>query len=99
MTRPSGALVEHRDRVIEILREHGVESAIVFGSVATGIDTEQWDLDIAVRFVDRPTGFAYFGALVALEEQLMRVLGIRVDVVERDQLWGATATNFIVELL
>ena len=64
------------------LRERGVESVSLFGSVARGEPYPQ-DVDLAVRVTDRFSegGFDYFGKLERLERRLRKMLGCEVDVV------------------
>jgi predicted nucleotidyltransferase len=72
-----------RDDVIRILQHHrpelaerfGVESLVLFGSVARGEATQASDVDLLVAF-DRPTG--YFG-LVRLQLFLQELLGCEID--------------------
>jgi predicted nucleotidyltransferase len=66
------------------LRELGVLSASLFGSVARGDDTEASDIDIAVRLdpVRIPHGLAYFGFLDDLKAELSEALDRRVDVIQ-----------------
>ena len=80
-----------RDEIIRVLRTHeaelravGVASVSLFGSVARNDAGPDSDVDIAVRLEEtfsRP-GFDYFGRLEALESDLSRILGCKVDVVE-----------------
>lgn len=81
MTRPSDALAAHRAELIEMLKENGVESAVIFGSTANGTDSELSDLDIAVSFQVPPRGLAYYGALVDLEEKAAQIVRVPVDMV------------------
>ena len=82
--------VTKRDEAIALLRAHepelraaGIESVLIFGSVARGEATPGSDLDLVVR-VDaafREGGFACFGRLHELNAQLRHILGCPVDVV------------------
>ncbi len=62
----------------EVLRAHGVEQALIFGSFATGRVRPGSDLDIAVRGVD-PAGFYRLAA--ALE----RAAGMNLDLLDLEQ--------------
>lgn len=93
--RPADALGQHRDELVQLLRDHGVTSAVIFGSTATGTDTELSDLDIAVRFEERPRGFAYYGALADLEAHASRLVGVRVDLgMAGGNDWSSTIVLF-----
>ena len=64
------------DHQSEFLRQFGVKSLSLFGSVARDEATETSDVDVLVEF-DRPTG--YFG-VIALQEHLESLLQCKVDV-------------------
>ncbi|HKY36240.1 MAG TPA: nucleotidyltransferase family protein [Polyangiaceae bacterium] len=71
-------LVQHHDE----LRERGVASLVLFGSVARRQATETSDIDLLVDF-DRPVGLF---APARLQAVLQVWLGRRVDLVPRDSL-------------
>lgn len=80
--RPSQALQRHRDRIREIALSHRVTNVRVFGSVLSGEDTEESDLDILVE----PTkGTTYFD-LGAIQYELSELLGLPVDVLTPNAL-------------
>ena len=79
-----------RDAVIAALRAHeaelrdaGVATLSVFGSVARGESSEDSDVDILVRLEDQipHSGFRYFGCLTELESRLRDILGTDIDLV------------------
>ena len=77
-----------RDTVLGIIQRHqaefeglGVVSLSLFGSTARDEATEESDIDVAVRLVEGPHGFAYFGRLDRIEARLSELLGRPVDVV------------------
>lgn len=76
-----------RDQVLEILAEHkeelkqhGVKSIALFGSVARGEDSAKSDVDILVEFDQVRNKIGLF-AFVRLRRRLEEMLGIRVDLV------------------
>ena len=71
-----------RNRQAE-LRELGVVSLSLFGSVARGDDGAQSDIDVAVTLdpATTPRGFYYIGRLDELKEHLEAALGRAVDLV------------------
>jgi predicted nucleotidyltransferase len=71
-------LAEHREE----LRESGVASLLLFGSVARRQATETSDVDLVVEF-DRAVGLF---ALLRLQARLASWLGRRVDLVPTDSL-------------
>jgi uncharacterized protein len=80
----------NRDEVIATLRAHeaelraaGIESLSLFGSVARGDQTEDSDVDVAIRLSPGVAdgGFAYFSRLDALTRRIRDILGCPVDVI------------------
>jgi predicted nucleotidyltransferase len=65
------------------LRQAGVESLSVCGSVARDEATDGSDVDVVVRLAaDAPhAGFAYFGRVDELTQRLQQILGQPVDVI------------------
>lgn len=76
-TRASEALAAHRQEVLRIIAARRGSMVRVFGSVATGTDTDDSDLDLLVRFEPGTTIWDVMGAELDLED----LLGVRVDVV------------------
>jgi predicted nucleotidyltransferase len=79
-----------REEVISALRQHaaelnaaGVVSVSLFGSLARG-ESDPRDVDIAVRLDESFStgGFDYFWQRERLRENLSKLLGSKVDVVE-----------------
>lgn len=75
--RPSQLLREVRDKVLAAVQAVGGEDVRIFGSVATGRDRPDSDLDLLVTF---PPG-ADIVTLLSLEEELANLLTVPVDVV------------------
>jgi predicted nucleotidyltransferase len=74
--RPSEALAAHRDELRELVSRYDVRQPRVFGSVLTGTDTEDSDLDL---LVDRGEATTLF-TLAGLEHQAQELLGVPVSV-------------------
>ena len=68
----------------EICHQNGVEFLGVFGSVAKGEETSNSDVDVLVRF--GKNGVKGLMGMVAMERQLGKVFGKKVDLVTRDFL-------------
>jgi len=66
-------LAQHRDE----LKEYGVESLSLFGSVSRGEATPESDIDVLVEF-SRPVGMLAF---LRLQHRLAEILGRKVDLV------------------
>ena len=69
-------------RLAEVCEQYGVRTLKIFGSFARGEATEESDIDLLVTFV-RPVGFFKLGAL---ERELSRLFGRRVDLVTEGAL-------------
>jgi predicted nucleotidyltransferase len=75
--RASEALEKHREEIRRIVHAHKAENPRVFGSVATGTDDEDSDLDLLIDPLD---GMSLFD-LNVMANQLESLLGIPVDVI------------------
>ena len=75
--RPSIALEHHRNVVQQTVRRYRVSNARVFGSVASGTDTETSDLDILVD----PTPDTTLLDLGGLQDELESTMGVKVHLV------------------
>jgi len=75
--RPSEALDVLRSEVKQAIARHGGKSGSVFGSVATGNDTVESDLDLIVDFAPD----CDITDLLALQDDLANLLTVPVDVV------------------
>ena len=74
--KPSVRLRQHHEPVLRIAAEVGVLNVRVFGSVLSGEDTEESDIDL---LVDAPKGITLFD-MARLQRQLEADLGVSVDV-------------------
>lgn len=74
--KPSVALKDHRDAIRRIVEANRARNARVFGSVATGEDAEDSDLDLLVDATADTTLFD----LGAIRSELETLLGVPVDV-------------------
>ena len=73
---PSQALQNGRETIRNLARQHRTFNPRVFGSVLTGQDSADSDLDVLVEPLPETTLFDLGGLQDALEE----ALGVRVDV-------------------
>lgn len=80
--RPSQALKLHRDRIREIALSHRVTNVRVFGSVLSGEDTEESDLDILVD----PTRDTTLFDIAKIQVDLADLLQVDVDVLTPNAL-------------
>ena len=65
------------------LKQAGIASLSVIGSVARGDDGPHSDVDVVVRLTDeaRRGGFAYFGRIDRLRQRLESILARHVDLI------------------
>jgi predicted nucleotidyltransferase len=74
-------LQQHR---AELMRDYGVKSLALFGSVARDAACDASDVDLLVEFDDRPVGYFHLGRTY---QYLRRILGgQKVDLVLRRAL-------------
>jgi len=72
-----------RRRLPELRKRYGIRSLGVFGSYVRGEQHGRSDLDVLVEFGDEPLTLLEF---IALENELSRLLGVPVDLVEKQTL-------------
>ncbi len=74
--RPSDALATHRAALRQLVGRYNVAHPRVYGSVLTGEDTDESDLDLLVDATESTTLFT----LVGLEHHAEELLGVPVSV-------------------
>ena len=67
---------EIKKTLIEVLKQHGVKKAALFGSIVRGEATEESDIDLLIEFEGRKSLLDLAGLQLDLQELLRR----RVDV-------------------
>jgi len=76
-------LEEIRETIVPVILPCGVKQIAIFGSVSRGEDTPDSDVDILVALKDLddrpPIGLKWF----AIEQELSRLLGRKVDLVSK----------------
>ena len=80
--RPSEALQKNRENIRQIVLAHHVTNVRFFGSVLTGDDTEESDLDLLVD----PTTETSLMDIGAIRYKLKILLGVSVDVLTPNSL-------------
>lgn len=68
------------EKVISILRKHGIKKILVFGSYARGEATPKSDLDLIVEF---PKGTSLLDH-IGIENDLIEKLKIKVDLISKN---------------
>jgi predicted nucleotidyltransferase len=74
--KPSEALATHRDELRLLISRYSFAHPRVYGSVLTGKDDDESDLDLLVDATERTTLFT----LAGLEHEAQRLLGVQVSV-------------------
>ncbi len=74
--KPSEALAAHRAELRQLVSRHGLSRPRVFGSVLSGTDTDESDLDLLVDATVTTTLFT----LARLEYASQELLGVPVSV-------------------
>ena len=86
-TSASLTLNELRTRLRSFCESHPIEKLEVFGSVAKKTANEDSDIDLLATFSPGiPTGFAYFGFIQTMENELAVLLGCDVDLLDRESV-------------
>lgn len=80
--RPSEALSRNRDALRALVLRHRVRNPRLFGSVISGVDTEESDLDLLVD----PTPDTTLMDIAAIRYEAKSLLGITVDVLTPNAL-------------
>ena len=91
--KPSEALSVHREALRQVVSRHGLLRPRVFGSVLTGEDGDNSDLDL---LVDAPPGTTLF-RLGGLQVELETLLGVRVDLLTPGDLPPKFRERVLVE--
>ena len=74
--RPSIALDNHRQAIVQIVESHNARNPRVFGSVIHGTDQDGSDLDILID----PTADTSLFDIGAIRRELKNLLGIEVEI-------------------
>ena len=80
--KPSDALATHRGAFRQLVNRHGLARARVFGSVLTGTDDDESDLDLLVD----PLEATILLALAAFKHDAEQLLGVPVSVLTPNAL-------------
>jgi predicted nucleotidyltransferase len=81
--KPSDALIQHREEILEILRSFSFSNPRVFGSTAQNRDSDRSDLDLVI---ETQVGSVSLFDLSRAKRQLERLTGVKVDLVTFDSI-------------
>jgi len=91
--KPSQALLSHRDAIRSVVFAHRALNPRVFGSVLTGQDTENSDLDILID----PTPSTTLMDVAAIQVELEKLLNVSVDVLTPNGLPDAFRNSVLAQ--
>jgi predicted nucleotidyltransferase len=91
--RPSEVLAAQRQRVLAIAAAGGARNVRVFGSVLTGRDRPDSDLDLLVELAPGTSLLRIVGLQLAIED----ALGIKVDLCTERELHPALKERILAE--
>ena len=91
--KPSEALAQKRDQVIDVVHKYRTHNPRVFGSVLHGTDSESSDLDLLVDALPGTTLFDLGGLQVELES----LLGVHIDVLTPGDLSPRFRSHVLAE--
>ena len=72
-----------KDIITSIASKYGANNIQIFGSVARQEETEESDIDILISL---PRGYDMFKQRIPLQEELMEVLGRKVDLIVKHEI-------------
>lgn len=93
--KPSEALNLHRHEIRLIVEKNHAKNARIFGSVMTGEDTENSDLDLLVDPTNQTTLFD----IAEIQNQLQKLLNVSVDVLTPKALPEKFRTRVLQEAI
>lgn len=93
--KPSDALHVNRATILRVVAAHRACNARVFGSVASGQDTDGSDLDILID----PTSETTLMDVAAIQVELQHLLGVSVDVLTPRALPEAFRSRVMAEAI
>lgn len=76
-------LHEKKDLILSIAKKYGATDVRVFGSVAKGQENHNSDIDFLISM---EKGYDLFKQRLALQEELINLLGKKVDLLVRHEL-------------
>lgn len=93
--RPSEVLQQHRDVIRQMVLESGMANPRLFGSVLSGNDSEDSDLDLLVD----PSPETSLLDLAKLQVQLQNRVGVRIDLLTPRSLPAAFRGKVLSEAI
>lgn len=87
-------LIEHhRDEILDLAKQYGIENVRVFGSMARGDANDASDVDLLISVPDGVRGLEVGGLLMDIQDLLQR----KVDIVTERSLHPMLRDNILKE--
>ncbi len=90
-----GLLKEKRERILEVAAKYGAYNVRIFGSMVRGEANDKSDIDFLVQLEPRCGLFDW----LHLEEDLEKLLGKRVDVIQEEAMKGKMRERALKEAI
>ena len=90
-------IVEKRAAIKETCEKYGATAVRIFGSCARNDYDEKSDIDVLVRMPRNLKGFDYYGCLGDLRDELIKLLDVKIDLVDEASLKGRTRERILKE--
>lgn len=94
--RLEGIVSTLRAALPELRSQYGVQRLGLFGSYVRGDQNRRSDLDVLVELDDKELTLLQF---IALENELSEILGVKVDLVEKNTLKPAIGRHVLQEVV
>jgi predicted nucleotidyltransferase len=82
-----------KEKILPILKKHGIQKAAICGSFARGEESEDSDIDILVEVAEDLSLFDFVGIKLEIE----KIVGREVDLIEYDTIKSAIKESLLEE--
>jgi predicted nucleotidyltransferase len=82
-----------KEKILPVLRKHGIKKAAICGSFAKGEESEDSDIDILVEISEDLSLFDFVGIKLEIE----KIVGREVDLIEYDTIKSAIKESLLEE--
>lgn len=90
-------IVQKRKVIKDTCAKHGATRVRIFGSCARDDYNDKSDIDVLVKMPERIKAFEWAERLGNLEDELTKLLGVNVDVIDESSLKGKTRERILKE--
>jgi predicted nucleotidyltransferase len=82
-----------KEKILPVLKKHGIKKAAICGSFARGEESEDSDIDILVEVAEDLSLFDFVGIKLEIEN----IIGREVDLIEYDTIKSAIKESLLEE--